>query len=263
MTSHSNDHDDHRDGAEHMGSARCVALTQEHRGHGVSTAAYYLGRVLVNAGLRVLLVDLTARRARVQSLVTRAPAKNLGLWSPPITQPSSLAPLLSQARRQTRGRVDVLLVDADAGLLERADALHAGVDYVLAFTEASELGQATADRVAERLGDDVPPLGRVGVAFSRVDAPAAEALPQQTENRHLPVLGYFPADYLLATGDDYSVKGGAPSWPHDRYLSAMLSLGDALMRTVPLRRVLLVGSDLAQQPPVVHDGAPRTTHPTA
>src|SRR5258707_6865362 len=51
--------------------ARCVALTQEHRGHGISTAAYYLGRELVAQGLRVLLVDLTGRRARLSSLVSR------------------------------------------------------------------------------------------------------------------------------------------------------------------------------------------------
>ena len=39
----------------------CIALTQEHRGHGVSTAAYYLGRVFIAQGLRVLLVDMTGR----------------------------------------------------------------------------------------------------------------------------------------------------------------------------------------------------------
>jgi hypothetical protein len=221
--------------------ARCVALTQEHRGHGISTAAYYLARVLVSEGLRVLLVDVTGRRARLQALVGRAVVKNLGLWSPPIARPADLAPLLDQARRQTAGKVDVLLLDADAALLERADALRAGVDYVLVVAETSDGGQVAADRIAERLRDVPPPLGRVGVIFSRVEPDLADALPAQTEDRHLPVLGHFPADYLLAAGDDYSLKGGEPSWPHDKYLAAMLRVGRGLTRLVPLQRVILGG----------------------
>jgi Mrp family chromosome partitioning ATPase len=51
--------------------ARVLALTQVHRGHGVSTMAYYLGRALVAQGLRVLLVDLTGR-GRLVALARRA-----------------------------------------------------------------------------------------------------------------------------------------------------------------------------------------------
>jgi hypothetical protein len=248
---------------ERMETARCVALTQEHRGHGASTAAYYLARVLVSEGLRVLLVDLTGRRSRLQSLMARGPAKNLGFWSPPITRPGDLGPLLAQARRQTVGRVDVLLVDADAALLERADALHYGVDYVVVVTEASDGGQAAADRIAERLHDELPPLGRVGVVFSRVDAPLAEGLPGQTDERHLPVLGYYPADYLLAAGDDYSLKGGEPSWPHDKYLYALLRLGRTLKTLVPLHRITMGSATLGEHPPVGGDAADRSGHPSA
>jgi hypothetical protein len=228
-----------------MDSVRCVALTQEHRGHGVSTAAYYLARALVSEGLRVLLVDLTDRRARLHALMARGPVKNLGLWSPPISRPEDLGTLLAQARRQTAGKVDVLLLDADAALLERADALRHGVDFVVAVTEASEGGQDAADRIAERLGDEQPPMGRVGVIFSRVDATLMEDLPEQTDRRHLPVLGYFPADYLLAAGDDYSLKGGEPSWPHEKYLLALRRIARALKSLVPLHRLTLGGASIS------------------
>lgn len=217
------------------GQARCVALTQEHRGHGVSTAAYYLGRVLVARGLRVLLVDLTDRRQRISTLMAHGPMKNLVLWTPALARPQDVAPALDQARRQTAGRADVILLDIDAALLERAGGFALGIDYVVAVAEQTEAGQESADRIAERLHDEEPPRGRVGVVFSRVDAAGGE-LPTQTATRHLPVIGSYPADYLLAGGDAYSLKGGDASWPHDSYLHAILRLGQQLERIVPLRR---------------------------
>jgi MinD-like ATPase involved in chromosome partitioning or flagellar assembly len=224
-----------KDSGEH-GLARCVALTQEHRGHGVSTAAYYLGRVLVAQGLRVLLVDLTGRRARLNTLMAREPIKNLVLWMPPLNRPQEMRAVLDRARRETAGRADVLLLDVDAALFERAGGLAAGVDYALVVTEPTPQGQESADRVAERLSDEPPPHGRVGVVFSRVDAPGAGELPERTESRHLPILGYYPADYLLAGGDAYSLKGGDPSPPHETYLYALLRVGQKLCQIVPLVR---------------------------
>lgn len=219
------------------GQARCVALTQEHRGHGVSTTAYYLGRVLVAQGLRVLLVDLTGRRARLSTLFARGPIKNLVFWAPPLARPEDVAPALDQARKQTAGRADVILLDVDAALLERAGGFALGLDYVVTVAEHTGPGQTVADRLARRLGDETPPLGKVGVVFSRVDAPTAGDLPTQTEDGHLPVLGYYPADYLLAGGDAYSLKGNESSWPHDTYLYALLRLGQKLKQIVPLSRV--------------------------
>ena len=166
-------------------SARCIALTQEHRGHGMSTAAYYLARVLVSEGLRVLLIDLTGRRTRLQGLVARGPAKNLGVWMPPIPRPAELQKLLAQAREQTRGRVDVLLLDVDQALLEHAGGLACGIDYVLTVVEPTDAGQNVAERIDLRLGDDLPPYGRVGVVFSRVDATTVDQLPEQTAHRKL------------------------------------------------------------------------------
>lgn len=219
--------------------ARCVAITQVHRGHGASTAAYYLARVLVSEGLRVLLVDLTGRRQHLTTLVGRAPTKNLGLWSPSLPKPADLGTTLERAKRQTTGKVDVLLLDVDAALLESANALQAGIDHVLVVSEMTDEGQAGVDRLAERLGDELPPFGKVSAVFSRLDAPMAEDLPEKTEDRSVPVLGYYPADYLLAAGDEYSLKGGEPAWPHDKYLYALLRVGRALMRTVPLHRIHL------------------------
>ena len=241
-------------------SARCIALTQEHRGHGMSTAAYYLARVLVSEGLRVLLIDLTGRRTRLQGLVARGPAKNLGVWMPPIPRPAELQKLLAQAREQTRGRVDVLLLDVDQALLEHAGGLACGIDYALTVVEPTDAGQNVAERIDLRLGDDLPPYGRVGVVFSRVDATTVDQLPEQTAHRKLPVLGYYPADYLLAAGDEYSLKGGEQSWPHDTYLYALLRLGRTLVRLVPLYRG---GAAIASHPPVGQNGAQLDSRPSA
>ncbi|MGO8950505.1 MAG: hypothetical protein ACLQUY_23170 [Ktedonobacterales bacterium] len=215
----------------------CVALTQEHRGHGVSTAAYYLGRVLIAQGLRVLLVDLTGRRAYLNALFGHGAVRNLVYWAPTLSHFQNITSLVQRAKRETAGRADVILLDVDAALLEHSGGFATGVDYVLAVTEATESGQQAAERIAERLGDSEPPHGRVGVCFSRIDSPAAAELPERTSHRHLPVIGYYPADYLLASGEDYSLKGGESSAPHDTYLYATLRLGQKLIQLVPLRRV--------------------------
>ncbi len=217
-------------------SARCIALTQEHRGHGVSTAAYYLGRVLVAQGLRVLLVDLTGRRSRLSALVNQNPTRNLGLWAPPLARPQDVRPALQHARDETRGRVDVLLLDVDAALLERAGGLALDLAYVLAVVEHSAAGERDAERIAQHLHDDEPPHGRVGVVFSRVGTETVADLPEQTAVRSLPVLGYYLADYLLAGGESYSLKGGEPSYPHDTYLQTLVQLAKNLIRLAPLER---------------------------
>jgi hypothetical protein len=215
----------------------CVALTQEHRGHGVSTAAYYLGRVLIAQGLRVLLVDVTGRRACLNALFAQGTVKNLVYWAPSIGNLQDVKSMVSGARQKTTGHADVILLDIDAALLEHSGGFSTGVDYVVAVTEATDAGQLAAERIAERLGDLEPPHGRVGVCFSRIDAPAASDLPERTNRHSLPVVGYYPADYLLANGEDYSLKGGETSAPHDTYLFATLRLGQKLIQLVPLLKV--------------------------
>jgi hypothetical protein len=222
-----------------------VALLQAHRGYGVSTAAYYLGRTLVSEGLRVLVVDVTGRQGRLHALLSRLPLKNLALWTPPLTRTADLSLVLARARQQTAGRVDVLLLDADASFVVHAGGLAVGIDYAAVVTAPTQEGQATADRIAEWLGDAPPPYGKVGVVFARVDAPQAGNLPEQTENHKLPVIGYYPADYLLAAGDEYSLKGAEPSAPHEKYVYALLRLGRFLIRRAPLRRLAPAASGLS------------------
>lgn len=99
--------------------------------------------------------------------------------------------------------------------------------------------------------------------FSRVEPAVAAELPDKTDDRHLPVLGSYPADYLLAAGDDYSLKGGEPSWPHDKYLHAMLRIGRGLVRLVPLHRITLGGMSMGDHPPAQHSNASGQQHPSA
>ena len=217
--------------------ARAVALTQARRGHGVSVSAYYLGRALVERGLRVLLVDLTGRHERLRGLLDHDPVKNLGAWIPPSTRPESLPALLARARQETLGKVDALLLDVDAALLQSIGGLAAGIDYITIFVEAGETGLRDADQLGARFDTTPPPHGRVGVALCRIGAQQEDELPQQTPEHNLPVLGGFPVDYLLAAADEFSASGGAAQTPHDDYLAAMRRLARAIAEIVPLRRV--------------------------
>ena len=235
------------------GQARVVTLTQVHRGHGVSTMAYYLGRALVAQGLRVLLLDLTDRNGRAASRTSGAQLLNLVPWRPPVPHTSDVPRLLDQARRVTAGKADVILLDIDAAVLQCAGGYDLGLDYLALVVEAAESGLRAADRLAERL-DQQGSSGRMGVIYSRVEGTAAADLPTKTERRGLPVLGQYPADYLLASGDAYALKGHAPAAPHETYLSAMVRLSQRLAQLVPLVRASsLVGLE-HHLPPHPSDG---------
>lgn len=214
------------------GQARVVVLTQEHRGHGVSTLAYYLGRVLVARGLRVLLVDLTDRHGTAADLTTLAPVKNLVPFRPPLAHARGVPRLLDQARRETAGKADVILLDIDAAVLEAAGGFGLGLDYLVVVIEAAESGLRAADRLAERL-DHEGTSARIGVVYSRVEGLAAADLPLKSDRHDLPVLGQYPADYLLASGGD-ALRSHAPAMPHESYRSAMVRLGQRLAQLVPL-----------------------------
>jgi hypothetical protein len=201
--------------AANAADVRVVVLTQEHRGHGVGTALFYLGQALVRQGVRVLIADLALRRSLLSALFEHAPMKNLGLWMPGTLPPHQLKSVLERARQNVAGKVDCLLVGVDALLLEHAGGMHVGIDYlVLAIDNTAEARQG-ATRLAERQED------------------------QNLETRldgGLAVLGSLPADYLLATADDYSARGGPPPSPHEAYLSAINRIALTLIRLVPLRR---------------------------
>lgn len=219
--------------------ARCVALTQNRRGHGQSTLIWYLAQALVATGLRVLVIDITGRRARLTTLAASVaqPVRNLGVWTPPLSRVARLPAFLRAVRQQTRGKVDVILVDSDEAALESAGGFAAPIDYLLVLIDPTATGQKTADALAERLGDAPPPMGRVGVVFSRVSASDAPSVPEQTEDRHLPVLGYFPADYLLAGDESSERRDKPPAIPHDDYLQAVRRLSRTLSNLARLRPV--------------------------
>lgn len=213
----------------------CVAITQQHRGHGASTAAYYLGRALVGQGLRVLLGDLSLRRSPLATFAAHEPLKNLVAWAPPAVTSRDLPQVLQGASQHTAGVADVILLDIDATLLLSGGGLNAGIDYVVTLVDHTVEGQSNAQRLALRLGAQPGPRSRVGAVFSRVEAPLDDELPTQLENG-VPVLGWLPADYLLAAGEAYSLKGGRPAHPHEAYLHALSRLAQTLMRLVPLKR---------------------------
>lgn len=231
--------DDHADddNDEDKQRALCVALTQNRRGHGQSTLAWYLARALVAAGLRTLIVDVTGRHERLHALAASENVKNLGIWTPTEPRPAQIPAILLAARQQTRGHVDVILLDTDAAPLASAGGFAASIDYALALVDPTETGQKSADELAERLGDESPPRGHLGVVFSRINAAEAERLPPQTMDRRLPVVGYFPADYLLAGDDGSQRRGSPPIIPHDTYLQATQRLNRTLMRVARLRRI--------------------------
>jgi hypothetical protein len=213
---------------------RVVVLTQEHRGHGVGTALFYLGQALVRQGVRVLIADLSLRRSLLGALFERSPTKNMGLWAPGALAPSQVASVLERARQQVAGRVDCILVDIDALLLEHAGGMRIGVDYLVLAIDNTTESRLSAARLAERLGA-LEPGGRAGVLFARVPPGEEQHLESQLEGG-LAVLGSLPADYLLATAEDYTLRGGPIPAPHEAYLSAITRLANTLIRLVALRR---------------------------
>jgi hypothetical protein len=210
-------------------------LTQTHRGHGVSAAVYYLGRALVAQDRRVLLGDLSRHASPIAGMAARQPLKNLVAWTPPPVAARDLSTLLRKAREQTTGHAEVVLLDMDAGLLEQPDGLDAEIGYIAILTEPTEERQSEALRFIHRLLSHDRWIGRVGVIFSRVEPASAEGLPLQLEDE-TPVLGWLPADYALAAGEAYSLKGGEPARPHEAYLNATLRLAQTLGRLVPIPR---------------------------
>jgi len=213
-------------------NVKVVAMTQVHRGHGVSTAVFYLAKALVRQGCRVLIVDLSLRHSPLGALVRGNPMRNLGLWTPPAAVLAwPLPALFSRARQQVSGHADCLLVDVDFALVERGAAHDGGIDYLIVAAENTEAGRASVIKAVDRLTDSEL-MAHIGVLFTRTDVQEADQLEPRLENG-LPVLGSIPADYLLATAGDYAAK---PFEPHEAYQVAMTHLAVTMIRLVPLQR---------------------------
>jgi hypothetical protein len=93
----------------------------------------------------------------------------------------------------------------------------------------------------------------VATVFTRVNASNLEDLPQSTPERGLPVLGELPADYLLAAGDEYSLKGEEPRDPHDTYLGAVNRLAHSL---VQMAQIVSTAPVASPQPSRAQSDAP-------
>jgi NAD(P)-dependent dehydrogenase (short-subunit alcohol dehydrogenase family) len=215
--------------------ARIVVLTQEHRGQGVSTAMFYLAQALARQGVRVLVADLSLRRSPLVALFQHAPLKNTALWAPGAIAPEQLGGVLEQAKAQVAGKVDCMLVDVDALPLVRAHEAGMPMDFLVLAAGNTAEGRQVASRLAERVFSEEPVLRQAGVLFMRVPAQDESELEPQLE-KGLAVLGSLPADYLLATREEYVLKGAAPPQPHEAYLAAILRTAVTLIRLVPLKR---------------------------
>ena len=206
----------------------------------MSTAAYYVARALTERGLHVLAGDLSQRPATLISLVQLQPVRNLVPWRPAAVHAADLARTIAAARKRTAGLADVLLLDIDAPLFEQGGGLAAGVDVVVLFTEHTEAGEQEAAAFVERLTEAGAARRQIGVIFSRVQMPAAgESPPPPTSD--IPVLGWLPADYLLAAGEAYSYKGGGVARPHQAYLDAIERIARTLIRTTGVSRATAPG----------------------
>lgn len=220
-----------------MAVTKIVALTQEHRGHGVSTAAYFLGQALAQCQLPVLLGDLTNRHARLPLLNKHFPTRNLVLWTPPNSAMRDVGGLLKRARDEVAGRACCLLVDCDLTTLEALNAVDGEgrlLDYLLLAADPTPDGEKAVGRLAERF-ITLREHNRIGVAYARIPTEAVADLPEQT-NDELPILGYWPADYRLAAVDDFAAAGTPFPEPHQPYQDAMARLATRLARLVPLTK---------------------------
>ncbi len=218
---------------------KVIAMTQERRGHGVSTAAYFLGQALAQQQVPVLLADLTDRHTHLQLLSARFPPHQMVVWSPRPQAMRDMPAMLTQARAQVSGKASAIMLDVDVPTLDGLllGTRTAGVDYLLIAAEYTADGQKSLDRVAARY-ETLGARDRIGVAFARLSRDESEELPAQT-NGKLPVLGYWPADYRLAMVDDYqSAPSGIAQEPHQPYLAAITRLATRLIRLVPLARAL-------------------------
>jgi hypothetical protein len=223
-----------------MASVKIVIISQEHRGHGTSTAAYFISQALAQRQVPVLLGDLTGRHGRLPVLNKQFPARNLVLWTPPVAAMRDLPALLRMARAEVVGKASCIVLDADLTALDTlvtTDEELRSLDYLLLAIDHTTEGEKTADRLANRY----LPLrdrNRIGLAFARIPPVEAQIadLPEQTDAQ-LPILGYWPADYRLATADDLIASGTSFPEPHQAYLDAMTRLATRLMRLVPLTKM--------------------------
>jgi hypothetical protein len=221
-----------------MAAIKIIAVTQEHRGHGVSTATYFLGQALAHRQIPVLLIDVTERHARLPLLNKHFPTRNLVVLTPPAPALRDLHGMLNKARAEVAGHAACLLLDID---LTALDTLANGdgdlriIDYLLLATDHTPEGERTANQFVGRFAP-LHEYRRYGAAFARIAADAVPDLPEET-NAGVPILGYWPADYRLAAMDDFAAAGTPFPEPNQAYFDAMGLLATRLARLTPLTKL--------------------------
>jgi hypothetical protein len=221
-----------------MASAKIVIITQEHRGNGGSTATYFLAQALAQRHIPVLLADMTGRGGRLPLLNKHFPTRNLVLWTPPTAGMRDIPALLTKARAEVGGKASCLLLDADLATLDAllaADEDLGLVDYLLLATDHTDEGAKIADRLGNRYLA-LRERNKFGIVFARIAQDDTKDLPEQTDDR-LPILGFWPADYRLATSDDLTTTATIVPEPHQPYLDAIAGIATRLSRLTPLLRI--------------------------
>jgi hypothetical protein len=215
-------------------SPKVIALTQQHRGHGVSTATFFLGRVLTQSHYPTLLADLTPRHQRLQFLNEHFATRRLVLWVPPPAGLRDLPTLLRQARAQVQGKASAILLDCDNILLHGQITANdtSSIDYLIVATEYTLEGTKAAEEVAEHF-EALYTRRRIGIVYTRVNLNAVEIedIPSETDGGY-PVLGAWPADYRLANSEEDSA---IIAEPHEPYLSRIAQIATRLSRLVGMQ----------------------------
>jgi hypothetical protein len=213
---------------------KTFAISQLHRGHGVSTAAYFLARALTEQDYPVLLADLTNRPARLNALYSQIPTRRLVIWSPPVAALRDITRMIQQAKEQVTGRASCIIFDIDSTVAEHylVGLESPPIDFLILVTEHTTESEHDIERLASHFE---PMLTRntIGVVYTRVSLDEVDDLPQQTDGG-LPVLGYWPADYRLAIGDDYDIGQKLPLNPYQTAINRMATL---LSRRLALTRI--------------------------
>ncbi len=126
-----------------------IAITQSRRGHGVSTAAYFLARCLTLRGYPMLLADVTGRHAHLATLDAAFPTRRLVVWEPPPGALRNIRGALEGAQRQVASLASGILANLDLATLERlaaTDPTMTPLSYLILAVEHTAEGVAVARR---------------------------------------------------------------------------------------------------------------------
>lgn len=211
---------------------KVIALSQTRRGHGVSTAAYFLACDLADLKVPVLIMNVTGRNATLTHLNAHLGKRNVVVWTPPSQGMHMLPIMLRQAKQQIANMATCIVLDIDMNQIEQqfhGDDARA-IDYLIMASgnTPEEIHQTGA--AVEGLNHFLA-IDHLGIAYSRISLEQAQDIPHTTEEQSIPIIGYWPADFLLAVDPDLN---NAQSMPHETYLQAIHQLAQRLKNRLRL-----------------------------